>query len=226
MGDRFVIAAVPRCGGGMIGSALASRPGTRCVLDLAAAPEDAWGKVWNPSDMLKHRGGVGCVLDATLAQTHGFWDMIAEQPDIRVIVVGRHNQLKRFVSEKLMAATGVGRRFKHATLEQSQTLDVDVDELRRDVTYYWETVNYLDELFQGHRVLRLQYEDVVFKPNVWFNRVQEFLGLEPCKITPWTGKLQHRKLSQVINNYHRLLKHIMWLPRFGAPDFERPEPEA
>lgn len=131
------------------------------------------------------------------------WSYLLECKDLHVIHIKRRNILATHVSRAraLRSNRWVAKEKPTQTLAP---IKLDFDALLADFTQTrgWEVE--FDRRFSDHRVLQLQYEDLVRDRNAEMTRVQRFLGLDPSPSQPQTFKQTRRPLDQVIANFDEL----------------------
>lgn len=212
---RFVVLFPGRSGGTYLGTALASYPG--CVFEteplgirrnLGVEGQLRWTRRFLRGRPLTRRTAIGLSTKvADLADPDGFAELL-RRLDGRAILLRRNNEVKQVVSivrARLLRDT-VGRwnlRDAAGTPGPVHIDPADFERRLRDVrTRNLETVAYAETV--GVPLLRLDYEDLLVRPDESLGRVLAFLGLEVRPLTPVTVKATSDDLRRAVENFDEL----------------------
>lgn len=131
------------------------------------------------------------VLDALVADT-----------DIAIVHLTRDDLLARYVSQHV--AVHVTKVFNVAPGEehavQPGKVRLEPEECAFDLERTARRQERIRELFAGHRILEVTYEQLVDDTTATLARVQSFLGVTPRALEPRTAKLARRPVAETVEN--------------------------
>jgi hypothetical protein len=126
------------------------------------------------------------------------------------IVLERRNYLKKIVSSITASRTSRWHKPHNVKAELSAVV-VDVDSVVIDndakpliefLKEYHADFEELKKVLNSRSVLWLTYEDdILNSPNVAYERISNYLGVEPCQISIRFGKTNPFQLKDMISNY-------------------------
>lgn len=227
---RFIVCGQPRTGQWMVATAINGHPAARCLGELCnpsnrkarhQLPADARVDViWRRAFTRAPRGCRACgfILQrqhaaAPGALGFGIWDRLADDPECRVILLHRSNQLSRYVSNL------VARKQRDFSQPRSTaTVRVRLERLAADIDRYWQRLDRARQLFKHHQLLEIDYS----RPAGWRERVRAFLDLGPGPLEPTTRKQERRELADVVQNWSEL----QGLPPYWLADDKARDPAA
>jgi LPS sulfotransferase NodH len=133
-------------------------------------------------------------------------EWLARQTDISVVNLTRRNLLRYYVSLKRAWMTGEWKSVagKAGGSAHPAKLHLDPEDAERIFTLREERDASCRCLFADHPILNLHYEDLQQQLQPTFNRVQQFLGLEPQPVKVGLHKQETRALPEIIENYDEL----------------------
>lgn len=114
----------------------------------------------------------------------------------RTIILGRRNQLRRFLSQKVASKVGFDVKEKRP---RHPKVNLVVPELVTTVMYMVDNQLAVERAFPD--ALVLAYEDLVTDWPYWAGITQEFIGLEPIDIRPATHRWETRPVQDIIMNW-------------------------
>lgn len=207
---KFIILSSPRSGTHMIRTALRNHP------DIVAHSE-----LFNP-DFLKNRPfgpqtpenvilgqyifrnyppnveQVGFIIHrsgAPFGDWPNLWSLLQDDKDLFVISLRRRNLLRRYLSYQVMGT------FRGAP---PTPLTFDPEVLKRDFIYQQQEIDWFDQRFADHPLLKVFYEDLCSNYHQTVKSILKFLKVKPQKLWPDAeGKLR-QKLQEAIANYEEL----------------------
>ena len=131
------------------------------------------------------------------------WDWIVANKSIRIILLTRDNLLEAYVS-KLIALKTNGFRCMYESDRTNTTVNVNFEdclsEFQKRHVYNQKAL----EQLKHHKLLCLEYEEVVRDLDNSFRKLQEFLGVTVQPISVVSLKKEVRPMSEVIENYAEL----------------------
>ncbi|MCK5361265.1 MAG: sulfotransferase domain-containing protein [Gammaproteobacteria bacterium] len=135
------------------------------------------------------------------------WQWMQENTDLHVIHLIRDNHLAQFIS--LRQAMIRGRWNAKTRVDSSPirvSLPVEQCEVMFERTESW--VKSIQLRFSSHPYLELHYDKLTTDTAKELHSVQEFLGVEPQKLSSDLNKLSTWPLSECIGNYDALKKYF------------------
>jgi LPS sulfotransferase NodH len=137
-------------------------------------------------------------------------DALVADETVRVIHMKRRNLLRRLLSERRAAATGVWWVAQGERAPKQPTIDLDFLTLMFNVEHIEAKQDEYDRRFEGHEVLEVFYEDFASDPHGTANRALEFLGLPPHRGMEVRGqKTGTDSLKDAIENYDELKARVL-----------------
>ncbi|MCB0121524.1 MAG: sulfotransferase [Caldilineaceae bacterium] len=162
----------------------------------------------------KHIAAVGFKVfyyHAQGEQWKSVWPYLREQQAIKVIHLKRRNILKTHLSRQRAALSDTWVN-TNGSSEGRGAIELSYDECVAafTTTRAWE--EQYDCFFADHPKLELFYEQLAEDWAGEMGRVQEFLGVEPERLTPTTYKQSTQPLAQAIANYGELKARFQSTP--------------
>lgn len=114
----------------------------------------------------------------------------------RAIILGRRNQLRRFLSQKVASKVGFDVAVERP---RHPKVNLNVPELVTTVMYMVDNQLAVERAFPD--ALVLAYEDLVMDWPSWAGVIQDFIGLEPMDIRPTTHRWETRPVPDIIANW-------------------------
>ena len=152
----------------------------------------------------------------------GLMEILKEDRDLSVIHLRRRNVLRMVISAKIAEETGVyfqsagtrsglqgmvvrglRRVWPRPRLPQDK-VTVEPEEIRHAVLESDLTAQHWEGIFRDHKILKLNYEDLVPDPGPEFDRIQSFLGVTPTNLAVKTARQNPEPLAELIANYEEL----------------------
>ncbi len=140
------------------------------------------------------------------------WQTLAGLPDLHIISLRRRNLLRRHVSFQNRPRRGVPWR------PDPEPLVLQTHELIADFEHQTSRNQEFDQLFEGHPLLKIEYEDLCADFESSTRRVQDFLKVPYQRLHPVTAKLTTCPLDQSIQNYEQLKRELAATPWAGFFD--------
>lgn len=154
---------------------------------------------------LKRRNLLRALLSLKIAETTGVW-MEVEPPRLTLANVRRASRHPFRTVARLPRLLGrvKGARKRFPPPATRTRLTVTKEEL--DEFIIWATSNaaHYDNLFRGHPMQTLFYEDLVDRRDKTFRQAQEFLGVKPGPLTVRLVKQNPEPLPELLENYDEL----------------------
>jgi len=223
----FAILCVGRVGSEHLVSLLDSHPDITCFSELFAP---AWGVEWQKGTLsvphfattpherpASYWEELAAELDTPVAgfklpwssiEAHpGTLELIAD-PAVAIVRLTRRDRVAQYVSAWLAMESGVW----HSTQGEypEKRIKVDPAKCLEVLDRISEEEKRLDELAQGHRVLRMAYEELVAGCRT--AELQEFLGVQPRELTSRYERMRERPLSDVVENFDELAAALSGTP--------------
>lgn len=143
-------------------------------------------------------------------------DYLINEKSIRIIHLKRKNLLQRYVS--LCSAQKTGIWTVPASSELTQP-PVQLHLRPKDcLAYFTSMENYVHSFnrhFRHHRLLEIEYEDLLRNLSREQKRLTSFLEVSPRTLTASTKKLNNKPLRSIISNYD-VLKRRFSTTKWGA----------
>ena len=136
------------------------------------------------------------------------WDYLVGDAGLKVLRLKRRNLLKTFLSRKQAGLTG--EYIKYSGVAPAVTLDAE--EAREFFEHTRAAEAEYDEMFTGHALLEVVYEDLTRDYAAMMRRIQSFLGVAYEDVDPGTEKRPTRSLSSQIANYTELKERFQASP--------------
>lgn len=227
--NRFVIAALDRCGGRMLQTTLDGHPEIACGDELFSDADFPFARHDDPDGHLSGRlaslsGRVrGFRLlpfqpeqadDATRRRVR---EAAARLPGLRVIFLGRRNGLRLAVSRRIAGQT---RQWRLRPSEERKVQSVTIQppdlwrEFRRQAAGYCA----LREAFADCPSVTLSYERLTADFEAAVAGVLAFLDVAPQPLRPATRKQNPEPLRALLSNYDKLQAEFADTPYAGCFD--------
>jgi LPS sulfotransferase NodH len=152
----------------------------------------------------------------------GLVNVLKEDRALSVVHLRRLNVLRTMVSAKIAEETGVYvqsagtrsglvakaarlfRRVRPRPQVRRSKIVVRPEDFRQAVIESDLTARHWAEIFEGHKILKLNYEDLVPDPRPEFDRIQSFLGVAPVTLGIMTARQNAGPIEELISNYDEL----------------------
>lgn len=230
---RFVILSSPRSGTHMLRTGLQSHPNIACLAEAfnpdLVGPEP-YDTSWSTEDVLEkhiyrrrlsmihttgfavHRGG------APLGPWTDLWDHLLAAPELSVIVLHRHDLVRRYLSFLTMRE----RNRRSDPSYQPPPRALGIEELRGEFLRYEAELAGFRQKFRDHRRLQVSYEQLRDDFRLTALRLQQFLGVPSHLIEPKTRRNPQHRLGDLVANLTELRAAFQgsrweWCFREGPP---------
>ena len=143
--------------------------------------------------------------ELSLPQYTDLVEHIRRDTAIKIIYLTRKNLLKRYVSQHL--AVHVHKRFnvhKGNPLPPAVTTRLSASECESEFEFTNRREKKFHAFFSKHLMLEITYEDLVDNSEETLAKVQDFLGVERLELKTKLVKIQHRPMSEVLENYDEM----------------------
>jgi LPS sulfotransferase NodH len=152
---------------------------------------------------------------ALRARTRKLLGLVAADEEIRVILL-RRNYVEMYRSLVQAMATGQFRLHRESLIVPPPRVYLPPGELRRVCTQSDKFYAWASQLFTGHPLLELRYEDLLQRPDAELAEVQRFLNV-PIRVlaNPDICKQEWRPLWETVLNFDDLRRELR------ATKFER-----
>jgi hypothetical protein len=221
---RFVVLAVPRTGSWNLVEMLRSHPNIAANGELLNPDDRGWwtrrdglselellrlGFSEDPRRRKREVLAVGIkVLDVQVGQGsahRGLLDRLAEDGELRVIILRRRNLAEALRSQMQAEQTGRWLARTGEDLVPPPKVRLSAAEcwsfFRRAERFY----DAVERRFALHRTLHVTYEDLCFDQRRQLERLQRFLGVPPCRLSGAdVRKQEHRPLAETVENHAEL----------------------
>lgn len=209
---RFIILSRSRTGSNMLVSCFNSHPNVYCEGEIFSKAD---ARVWRETlasvfdTQPRHVKAAGFKIFYYHAKGEAgrpLWDELRGMKELRVIHLRRRNILRTIISRKLAGQNDEWLRRSDGCQGRGagQKLALDPAELAEGFrqTREWEQRG--AEMFSGHPMLDLCYEDFVVSPEAAFKPVTALLGVEYRTPVAETRKQNTAPLSALVVNYTEL----------------------
>lgn len=138
------------------------------------------------------------------------WNDLVNMDELHVIHLKRRNILRTLISRKLAATSDVWQTTNSSakSVVDSKQVFFTVEELVEgfEETRQWEKNG--EEMFKGHNVLSIYYEDLVDDAESSFNELSNFLDVDYIKLETNLKKQNPEKIFDLISNYEELREYF------------------
>jgi hypothetical protein len=145
-----------------------------------------------------------------------FVEHLASLPELRVLHLKRRDRLARYLSQELAKRTGtwvVSRAHGGSECGPADpSIELAPAACEEDFRSHAGFERVYDAVFSHAAPLELVYEDLSVDPTTSALRVQEFLGVVPTVLQPWTTRQSRRPLRDQIGNWSELVEHFASTP--------------
>ena len=224
---NFVIVAELRSGYQMMATALNSHPSVFCFGEIFGSDrnirkkslfnqkipviEDNDDPVLYVNTLNKYgektkKKAIGFKLNYVCARTPNWsnlWNHIVKN-NWSVIHLTRKNLLNRLMSQLLAQQEN---NWNHKKYHTKITIDPSKFLFWCNQSFNWQ--NQLRSQMKPSQLMEIVYEDVEYDMQKEFNKVQEFIGVQPRQLKTPMKKQQTRTQSSVINNYRQLYTSVV-----------------
>jgi len=237
--QKFVVLARPRTGSNLLVSLLQSHPNLRLFYELfneSKSDKTFWDFInYNIDSIYQHQEedpvnflqdyvyremppsvlGVGFKLFYTHAKGSNesqIWDYLRDNVDLKVIHLKRKNLLKTHLSEEVAQKTQiwVGKK----TPDQIYPIELDYNSTLEFFNSTTKKEHEHHQLFLGHNIHEIFYEDLVKNIDFHSQELQKFLKIPLKHLYVSTPKQSSIPLSQSISNYLELKERFEGSPWF------------
>lgn len=138
-------------------------------------------------------------------------DDIVGDSSIHFIHLVRQNDLRRYVSERILKAGGTNHSAVGGRSNRSVTVNIDIEAFRARNTEIQREIDSIRTLLQAHETLELSYEELATNAGTTIARTAAFLGItvSPAAVEPALQKVGSSDLSASVSNYAELLEHSL-----------------
>ena len=141
-----------------------------------------------------HRAG------APLGNWGGVWDLLEADQELHVILLHRHDLLRRYLSHCTMRERN---RSGDKTL-QPKPRRCEPEDLKGEFEQYEKTLASFKRRFGKHPLLQVSYEDLCARYAETLTRIQGFLGLPYQSVAPGTQRNPSIPPSHLLENFDEL----------------------
>lgn len=132
------------------------------------------------------------------------WTYLAGMSELSVIHIRRRNQLRRYVSEKLASKTDKWTLWSESDSHDDVTVQLELQEC---IAAFERVMNWdrqATSFFASHRVLDVDYEDLLADYVGVSDRLQTFFEVDKTELTAATKQQVLRPLSEIVKNYDEI----------------------
>ncbi|QDU61701.1 hypothetical protein Pan216_25630 [Planctomycetes bacterium Pan216] len=140
------------------------------------------------------------------------WDLVRADREIKILHVRRRNLLARLLSEINAERTMTWVVPKGMAPPKPTPLVLTREQCLHNFHLVTRQQDLLAEFFGDHAVMDVIYEDVCADFQGKMNAIQEFLGVAPTTLRPWSRKIAQRPLPESIANYAGLNRSLQGSP--------------
>lgn len=214
---RFVILCLGRSGSSHLQSMLDSHDSIRCFGEIFSDRAPAHARVFINSsyadpaayleDLVREAGAPVVGYKLPMNSIRAFpqsAELLAADPEVRVIRLSRANLLAQLVSRSLQRATRVSHSLDGGY--GAARVRIDPDRALRALELMERHELELDSLAEGHPCHRILYEELGDESRL--EDVQRFLDVTPAGLSSWFEKLRTRPLAETVENWDELVGRL------------------
>lgn len=127
------------------------------------------------------------------------FEVIIQQPNIRIIHLIRNNTLQTYVSLKLAQATHVWSAINKSG--ENLSIEIDTSDYKNFVESHRKHLTLFSKLFSQHEMLTISYEDLVNDTSETLRSIQRFLKVDEQSLFSLLKKQNVRPLEKIVSNY-------------------------
>lgn len=209
---KFIILTRSRTGSSLLRSMLSSHPSIYAESEIFArldgrSVESIFDHVFSKYPRFIKAVGFKIFYYHPLDDESGLvWDRIKQIPNMHIVHLKRGNVLRTILSRKIAGATDIWSvKQEHRELQvKDKQVRLTEDELFKGFlqTREWETD--FGRMFGSKAIIDVYYEDLVNNPHGEFQKIIDWLCLEPFEPRTLLRRQNPEKLSDLILNYESL----------------------
>lgn len=216
---KFLILSAPRSGTHMLRTCLDAHPNLVCLAE-AFNPhligEEPYDLDTPARDILERHifrehppevGAVGFALHrngAPIGQWTDVWPQLEQDRGLKVILLHRHDLLRRFVSYGLMRERNRSGNSDY----RPQPRYYEPEVLQADFEFQEQELAAFKERFQHHETLQVSYEELRDQRFLALVRIQRFLDVPLHDLSPGTQRNVSPPISWLIENFDELAAYF------------------
>jgi len=127
------------------------------------------------------------------------FQQIVDKKDIHVVHLVRKDTLKLFTSLKIAEETNVWSISKKSANKQ-HTVKIDPSEYKDFLKTFNTHHQLMNQLFENHNCLTVEYESLVSDPQTTLDSIQRFLKVKPRKLFTLLKKQNSENIESVVEN--------------------------
>lgn len=143
------------------------------------------------------------------------WELLAERKDLRILHLRRRDTLRTLASLRIAEKAATWHRRAdgrgHLPLAQRR-IRLDPEDIRRAARIAEWADACPAERFPDHAILRVDYEDLVERPEAENRRILEFLGAAPHALHTTLVRQNSEALADLIENFDELRRLFTGTP--------------
>lgn len=145
------------------------------------------------------------------SQDREVWDIIRNDPNIKIIHIKRKNLLRTYISKLIAQKTGAWNSSQEnvpiAKEDKQVTVDVEhcITELRDTIS--WEDT-YGKKMFPQHPYMEITYEELTGNLQSTIDKIMHFLSLKKMRVNSKLKRQNPEKLKDLVNNYDELVNAL------------------
>ena len=140
------------------------------------------------------------------------FDTVRQDQDLKIIFLDRENLLERYVSHRIVAATGVTIVNNKVIRPEIPELILNPRDLEQSFTEELSRKARFRAAFASHRSIETTYERLVADPLGEMNKIYAFIGVSPHVATTTTKKIIDSDIGLVVSNLPELKNYFIGSP--------------
>jgi len=215
--QKFIIITRSRTGSNLLISLLDSHPNIEAYGEMfnrlhGRASQRVWNGVFGfKSKSIQLVGFKIFYYHPLDADDNWVWDRVYNDISIPIIHLTRTNLLRTYLSRQIADKTHVWRDEKgnKAVDTEDKRVTLDPDECKAEFIKTEKWVKEADACIVGHRVLQVTYEELTGDgQEACLNRIQEFLKVNPLKLSSGMNRQNAEDIEKLVLNYDELARSL------------------
>ena len=130
---------------------------------------------------------------------------------LKIIQLTRRNFLAETASRLIAKRTGRWH-IEDESQRSTETVEIPFKLLLKNYRHLLSLDEKIRRLTRHHARMELTYEDFVSAPDLWLNKIQEHIGVNPLPLEIRTVKQETRPLNEIITNFEELRRQAKGTP--------------
>jgi len=137
------------------------------------------------------------------------WDKIKNDRDVKIIHLRRENLLRVYISRIIAGKSNTWlKRTKSNVKVETKRIEINVEDLVKDIHRTNQYIEETNKLFQNHSVLNLTFEELVNNKESIINNVFSFLNVSPMLVKSTLKRQNSESIEDLVSNYNELYSKL------------------